>query len=160
MKESNNLHTSAFDISFAIIGMKFKLTFEDGFFDKKEIDDITNFVNSMSKEMHVDSTYVEKATSKYKSTFMLDEGWNALCDLIKDSRYGMYLNPASQETLVDAFCIMGKCYIYECLALLYDFEHIYVEVDASKDFDVVILKEESGTWKRYPGKWQNWKNVF
>ena len=89
---------------------------------------------------------------------MLNDGWNALQDLIKDSKYGKYLHPSSQETLVDAFCMMGKCYMYECLALLYEFEHIQIEVDPSHDFDVIFTKEDPNVYKLYSGKWQTWKN--
>lgn len=156
---NNNLRTSKFDISFVILGMKFNLAFEDGFFDKNDIAEITQYVDCMSKEMCVDSTYVEKAGSKYKSTFMMEDGWNALCGLIKDSEYGKYLDARSQETLVEAFCMMGKCYMYECISLLYDFTHIQVEVDPTKDFEVVFLKEQLDAWKRYPGKWQSWENL-
>ena len=149
---------SAFDISFTIVGMKFNVAFEEECFDENEIKEITSFVNDMSKEMHIDSTYVEKKGSKYTSTFMREDGWNALCDLIKDSQYGKYLHPKSQEILIDAVCTMGKCYIYECLSLLYDFQHIFIDVDTTKEFDVIFLKEEPNVWKRYTGKWQTWKD--
>jgi hypothetical protein len=54
--------------------------------------------------------------------------------------------------------MMGKCYVYECLSLYYDFEHIQVDVDLQHDFDVVITQENPNVWKMYPGKWQTWSN--
>lgn len=151
-----NQNISAFDISFVIIGMKFTVSFEEGFFDNNEQKEIIDFINRMSREMYIDSSYVDKKGTKYSSVFMLEDGWNALCDLIKDSKYGKYIHPNSQETLIEAFCMMGKCYMYECLSLAYDFTHIMIEVDPSYEFDVAFLKEDPNVWKRYPGKWQTW----
>lgn len=149
-------YSTSFGIRFVIKGMKFSVEFEDGFFDDNEKKDIENFVDAMSNEMHIDSSYVDNKETKYANTFMLEDGWNALCELIKDSKYGKYLHQSSQETLIEAFCMMGKCYIYECLSLLYDFRHIQVEVDPHYEFDVIFLKEDPSTWKHYPGKWQTW----
>ncbi len=149
---------SAFEIEFVIIGMKFNVSFEEGFFEENEQKEIIDFIDSMSKEMHIDSSYVDKKGTKHKSTFMLDEGWTSLNEVIFDSKCCKYLHPKSQETIVDAFCMMGKCYIYECLALRYDFQHILIEVDPKCNFEVAFLKDTSNAWKQYRGKWQTWKD--
>ena len=154
----NDSCSSSFDICYVIIGMKFTVAFEEGFYDDAEQKKIIEFINFMSREMHIDSSYVDKEGTKYKTTFMLNDGWTSLCDIVKDSRYCAYLHPRSQETLVDAFCMMGKCYIYECLNLFYDVQHMQVEVDASQDFEVAFLKDTPNAWKHYPGKWQTWKD--
>ena len=150
--------TQAFEIHYAIIGMKFNIAFEDGFFDDDEKKEITEFIDHMSEEMHIDSSYVDRKGTKYKSTFMLDEGWTSLNDVILDSECCKYLHPKSQETLIDAFCMMGKCYMYECLALKYDYQHIQLEIDTNHDFDVVFMKDSTRAWKMYTGKWQTWKD--
>lgn len=150
--------TSAFELEFVFIGMKFNVTFEEGFFEEKEQKEILDFVEQMSREIHVDSSYVEKKGTKFKSTFMIDDGWTQLNEVILDSKFCQYLHPKSQETIIDAFCTMGKCYIYECLALFYDFQHILVEVDPKHDFEVAFLKDMSNAWNHCKGKWQTWKD--
>lgn len=150
--------TSAYDIEFVIYGMKFNVAFEEGFFEEKEQQEIVDFISHMATEMHIDSSYVDKKGTKHKSAFMLDDGWTSLCEVMHDSKWCRHLHPKSQETIVDAFCMMGKCYIYECLALKYDFQHIQVEVDPKCQFEVAFLKDTSHAWKHYTGKWQTWKD--
>ena len=150
--------TSAFDIEYVIYGMKFNVVFEEGYFEEDEQKEILDFISQMSREMHIDSSYVDKKGTKYRSTFMLDDGWTSLCEVVQDSKCCRYLHPNSQATLVDAFCMMGKCYIYECLALKYDFQHILIDVDPKCEFDVAFLKDTSHAWKHYTGKWQTWKD--
>jgi len=150
--------TSAFELTFVIIGMKFTVSFEEGYFEEKEQKEITDFIDQMSREMHIDSSYVDRKGTKFKSTFMIDDGWKQLNEVMFDSKFCQYLHPKSQETIIDAFCMMGKCYMYECLALYYDFQHIAIEVDPKQDFEVAFLKDQSHAWKSYPGKWQTWKD--
>lgn len=151
-------HASAFDICYVIVGMKFNAVFEEGFYDEDDQKSILELIDVMSEEMYIDSSYVDKKDSKYKSSFMLDDGWTSLCDVVNDSKFCKYLHPKSQETLVDAFCMMGKCYMYECMSLYYDVQHIQLEVDPEHDFEVVFLKDTTHAWKHYPGKWQTWKD--
>lgn len=151
-------YISAFELSYVIIGMQFNVVFEEGYFEEKEQNEILDFIKQMSKEMHIDSSYVDKKGTKFKSTFMLEEGWQSLNDVIFDSKCCKYLHPSSQETIADAFCMMGKCYMYECLALKYDFPHIQLEVDPKCKFEVAFLKDTTNAWKQYKGKWQTWKD--
>lgn len=151
-------NTSSFELKYVIRGMKFKLDFEEGCFDEGEKKEICEFVEHMSSEMHIDSSYVDRVGSKYKSTFMLDEGWKSLRDIILDSQCCKYLHPNYQETIADAFCSMGRCYMYECLAMKYDFSHIQVDIDPCCEFDVSFVKDTSNAWKMYTGKWQTWKD--
>ena len=103
-------YSISFGIRFVIKGMKFNVEFEDGFFDDNEKKDIENFIDAMSNEMHIDSSYVDNKETKYANTFMLEDGWNALCELIKDSKYGKYLHQSSQESVQD-----GNMTVFFCL---------------------------------------------
>ena len=107
--------------------------------------------------MPIDKSYVECDLNKRKSTFIIEDGWNSLRDTLLDTNYGMYLHPSSHNVLVEAFMLMARCYLYECLAL--KTEHItHVNITIKDEpFDVIVCKDTSNDWKNYAGRWQTWK---
>ena len=149
--------TNAFELSFIITGMKFDVEFEDDVFTDEEKKDLLSYIESMSREIAIDKTYVECNENKRASTFMIESGWNALRDTLIDSEYCRYLHPSGHSTIVDAFVTMARCYMYECVAL--KTENISsISIQARLEpFDVIVCKDTSNDWKKYPGKWQNWK---
>lgn len=150
-------NTNAFELEFVIIGAKFDVEFEDGYFDEDEKKEILNFIESLSNTIPIDRSYVESNMNKRTSVFMLEDGWNSLRDMLIDTEYGKYLHPKNHEILVESFSIMAKCYLYECLSL--KTEHIsHINISIKTDpFDVIICKDKSNDWKNYKGKWQDWK---
>lgn len=155
MQQQENINS--FELEFVIIGAKFNVEFEDGFFDEEEQEDIKSFIDSLSKNIPIDRSYVECKQNNRTSTFMIEDGWNSLRDMLIDTEYGKYLHPKNYEMLIEAFSIMAKCYLYECLSL--KTEHIsHIDISISdQPFDVIICKDKSNDWQNYKGKWQNWK---
>ena len=148
---------SPFEIEFIFIGAKINVSFEDGFFDDDEKKEIQEFVHSISKEIAIDKSYVECKQNKRKSTFLIEEGWNSLKDMLFDTEFGKYLDENNQNLLVDTYATIIKCYIYEYLSTeQYAVEHIGIEVDQSCKFIALICKDASNSWRNYPGKWQTW----
>ena len=149
--------TSAFELEFVITGIKASIEFEDGYFDEDKQKDISEYVKSMSKEMCIDKSYVECSNNKHADTFLVETGWDTLRDLLIDSGYGRYLHKESVASLVEAFVVMAKCYLYECVMIKYQdaAEHINISI-ANAPFDVTICKDTSNSWKSYIGKWQSW----
>lgn len=89
---------------------------------------------------------------------MIESGWNSLKDVILDSKFCKYTFNATDEVLIDAFATMGRCYIYECLALKTDkFTHINVTVKEDCEFEVIVCKDSSEDYKKYLGRWQDWE---
>ena len=112
----------------------------------------------MSKEIAIDKSYVECNQNKRKSTFLIEDGWNSLKDMLLDTEYGKYLNDENKHILIDTYATVIKCYMYECLVDAgYAYDHIGLEIDPRCKFVTIICKDTSNSWKNYPGKWQTWK---
>lgn len=149
---------NSFELMFIFKNVKFNVGFEDGFFDNDEKDEIRNIVKSLSDNIVVDKTYVDCCENLRKSVFMIEDGWNSLHDMLIDTEYGKYLHPNSHLLLVDAFSTIARCYMYECISAYTDkCSHISITIDNKQDFDVIICKDKSNEWKKYPGKWQDWE---
>lgn len=150
-------HTNAFELEFIISGMKVDIEFEEDFFTKEEEEDLSSFIQAMSKEMPIDKSYVECKQNKHKSTFMLESGWNSIRDILLDTEYVKFLHPSNHYVLVEAFMVMARCYLYECLSTkTQDITHVNIIIK-DEPFDVVVCKDTSNEWKNYAGKWQDWK---
>ena len=146
------------DLEYIFIGMKFDVEFQENVFTEDEERDIRNYIDEMSREIYIDKTYVECKENLRKSTFMIESGWNALQDLMLDSKYCKYLDAAGIYTVIDAFSTMGRCYMYECLALKTEyFQNIAITLKKDCVFDVIICKDIAHDSRRYVGRWQDWK---
>lgn len=150
-------NNSAFELEFIIKNIELNVEFEDGFFDDDEKKDIIEYIDSLSKEICVDKSYVDCKANKRTSTFLLEEGWNSLKDFMVDTDYCRYVTVQHQPVLVETFATFAKCYMYECLALKTEqFQHVIINVDPNCNFDVIVCKDQSNDWKNYKGKWQTW----
>lgn len=150
--------TTSFELEFIFKNVKFNLDFEDGYFEENEKEDIKKFVDNMSNEIAIDKSYVECKKNYRNDVFMIENGWNSLRDLIFDSRYCQFLHPISQESIVEAFTTMVRCYMYSCISTITDmYEHIVLTVDDKQPFDVIICKDVANDWNKYIGKWQDWE---
>lgn len=148
---------NAFELMFLFYDVNFQVEFEDGYFSDDEKTEILEFVDAMSKSISIDKSYVECASNKRSDVFMIESGWNALRELILDSECCKYLNQTAQASLVEAFTTMLRCYMYECVSKMCDkFDHIAIGIDNKNVFDVVICKDKSNSWNKYPGRWQDW----
>ncbi len=151
-------YKDTFELEFIIRNIKFNLDFEDGYFDDNEEKELSEYVESLSREICIDKSYVDCSLNKRTSTFMTEIGWNSLKSVLVDTDYCRFLPTKNHASLVDSLCMMARCYMYECLALKTDnYEHINVMIDPDCTFDIVICKDNSNDWKKYLGKWQTWK---
>ena len=149
---------SSFELKFILKDVSYDVVFEEGEFDDAETKKILECIEVFSKEICIDKTYVECKDNRRSSTFMVETGWNALRDLIMDSSFGKYLSPAAQMSLVEAFSMMARCYMYECISSFTDkYTHIDINVKPDSIFDVIICKDTSSEWKDYCGPWQDWE---
>lgn len=158
MQEHYN--SSSLDLEYIFIGMHFDVEFEDGIFTDEEEQYFRDYISKVSQKIFIDKSYVEWSGNKRKDVFMLESGWNALKDLIVDSKYGQYLDamPNSKPVIIDAFATMGRCYVYELLAKITDkTQSINISVNSNCEFDVIICKDTTNDQKTYLGPWQDWE---
>ena len=153
-------NNSSLELEYIFIGMKFDVEFEDEVFTEDEKAEIKAHVEAMSKKIFIDKSYVEYNGNTRKDVFMLETGWNALKDLLIDSKYGQHLNsmPHAPEVVIDAFATMGRCYMYECIAKITDkTQSINISLSPKCTFDVVLCKDMTNDQKHYIGRWQDWE---
>lgn len=146
------------ELEYIIRGIKFNIDFVDDVYTDDEEKDIVEFINSMSREIYIDKSYVDCKENKRRNTFIIETGWNSLKDLLFDSRFCRNLHQFGKDTVISAFLTLAVCYVYDCLAMKVDDPstiHISVKNDAI--FDVVVCKDTSNEWKNYIGPWQDWK---
>ena len=150
---------SSLELEYIFIGMKFVVEFqEDGEFLDEETKEIRDFVSKMSKVICIDKSYVECNENKRKSTFMLENGWNALKDVVLDTDYCRHMSDHANAVVIDAFVTMSRCYMYECLANITDkFSQVNIFVDGSCEFEVIVCKDIALDYKNYSGRWQDWE---
>lgn len=149
---------SSFELKFILKDVSYDVVFEEGEFDDAETKKILECIEVFSKEICIDKTYVECNKNRRSSTFMIESGWNALRDLMIDSKFGKYLNDIAQASLVEAFSTMARCYMYECISLYTDkYTHIDISVKPTSTFTVIVCKDTSNEWKDYCGPWQDWE---
>lgn len=155
-------NSSSLELEYIFIGMKFNVEFDDDndMFTEDEKNSIRALIEAMSSKIFIDKSYVEYSGNTRKDVFMLESGWNALKDLLVDSKYGQHLNsmPHAPEVVIDAFATMGRCYMYECLAKVTDkTQSINISLDPKCVFDVILCKDMTHDQKHYIGRWQDWE---
>ena len=149
---------SSIELEYVFLGMQFEIEFLEDSFSDEEKKDIEEFVNYMSKEIHIDKSYVDCKENTRNSTFMLESGWNSLRDVILDTKYCKYLPSNAKIVVADAFMTMGRCYIYECLATKTSkFSQVNIKHKANSTFDVVICKDVAHDYRKSIGRWQDWE---
>jgi len=119
-----------------------------------------SLLRTLTKEVWIDRTYVEFDGTKFEKTFLLEEGWNALRDLVVDTDFGKKCTKRQSNMMDHAFRSMLPGYfemIFEDLG--WDVDNIEFEIVEDAPIDVEYVKDTAEDWKRYPGKWQTWKNA-
>lgn len=125
-------------------------------YDEDEANKITYVVSQLTREISIDRTYVDYQGTKYEKTFITEEGWNGLCQLLSDTAYGKKADREDNEALQEMYKLMIVQYVYQCLEDLgYQIEDIHLEVANDARFMVEILEDK--TTDNYPGKWQTWE---
>ena len=93
--------------------------------------------------------------SKYEKTFVTEQGWKDLCQILQRTSYGKKATKEDNDLLHEMYKLMILQYLYQCLEDLgYHIEDIHLEIANGSRFMVEIL--EDTTTDNYPGKWQTW----
>lgn len=152
------VHRSSIDLEYVFLDIKLDVQFLEGAFTDDEEKEIRDFISLMSREIHIDRSYVECLENKRRNVFILEAGWNSLQDVMLDTQFCQHLHAQGQEVVADAFITMIRCYIYDCLAAKTDkFTDISICIDEDSTFNVVVCKDVAHDYKTYVGPWQSWK---
>jgi len=117
-------------------------------------------LRELTKEIWIDKTYVEFKGTKFEKTFLLEEGWNALRDLVVDTDFGQKCTKRQRGMMDRTFRSMLPGYFEMMFADLgWDVDNMDFEIADDTPLDVEYMKDTAEEWKRYPGKWQAWENL-
>jgi hypothetical protein len=131
-----------------------KCTMDSHTYSEQDREDVRGYLASATREICIDKTYVDFKGTKYKKTFMSEEGWDRLCEFIKQTG-GKNLTKTQRAELLDTYRVMIACYLYQLLQDLgYDERGMYIEV--GKRFSVKVEEDTIREWERYPGDWRTW----
>ena len=115
---------------------------------------ISDYLGIASKEVCIDKTYVDFKGTKYRKTFMSEDGWDRLCEFVSQTD-GKRISRAQKAELVDTYRVMIACYLYQLMQEMgYDQRGMYIEV--GKQFAVKVEEDATREWERYPGDWRTW----
>lgn len=120
---------------------------------------VNNALKLLTKEIHIDKSYVDFEGTKYKKTFLREDGWKELCDLVFKTKFGNKCKKDDNDRMLEAYRSIIVCYLYQALSDLgFDIENIYLEIADRSKFMVEFHKDVCEEWKTYVGPWQNWKS--
>lgn len=124
---------------------------------EEEQQQIKSAVKEICKEIWIDKSYVEFKENKHEDVFMLENGWNELCQLVIQTKCGKNATKQQNAIMQEAFSLMILCYVYLFLENLgHDTDDIVLELTPNGRYMVEYEVDKVQEWKYYPGKWQTW----
>ena len=124
----------------------------------EEAEKIKRIVESVSRDVVIDKSYVKFDGNKHEKTFLLESGWNALCETICDVFDGRCKKSVLNDPIImDAYKQMLVLYTSQVLE---DFgikaQDIVVYMKPKSKLKAEFFEDSSQAWRDYPGKWQTW----
>ena len=124
-------------------------------FDDEQCKKIINIVDIISKSITIDYTFVNHKNTKYEKTFITEEGWNQLCEVLNQTNGGISCSKEDYATIDEAYKLIMIQYAYQTLEDLgYDIANICLEM--SNDSKYTIEVRSLSFTDNYKGKWQEW----
>lgn len=124
-------------------------------FSREDATKIREILKSLTKEIHIDRTYVSFQGSKFKKTFLQESGWNALCETLVETDFGRKASAMEKAVWLEAYKMMIAAYIKHIFEdLNYDVDNMEFKVAADSKLSVKYYRDQAKEWKRYRGTWQ------
>lgn len=153
---SRRKKTEEFDLSFVITGAQVTLDFEDGCFSDDEQEMLQSTAQELARRVIIDKSNVELKDNKSSHKFLLEDGWNFLCDVLVDTQYGKYMAAENQKFLAQSAEIMVCCYVMNTLEMMTDkVEHLALSVDPDSMLEILVCKDTSDEWRAFKGSWKD-----
>ena len=81
-------------------------------FDDEQCKKIINIVDIISKSITIDYTFVNHKNTKYEKTFITEEGWNQLCEVLNQTNGGISCSKEDYVTIDEAYKLIMIQYAY------------------------------------------------
>ena len=140
------------ELQYTIEGLEYDVVFTTNIFDDDMKNDIINVVNSLSKSIYIDKSYVSTKSNKYENVFLTEDGWISFTQMMFMTTFTKKLKNKEKRLVVNTFLQMAECYLYSSLISYFDFEyinivdHIELVPKDSVEFSVVISKDNAMEW--------------
>jgi hypothetical protein len=145
------------EIVYAFKDVRIDFDMNPDVYGENDAEKISKTLTVVSKEIWIDKTYVDFKGTKFKKTFLLEDGWNSLRELVLDTDYGKRCTKY-QRNIIDG---VYREMIVEYIRMVFDdmgwdVENLAFSVDDKIPFKVEYYPDVAEEWKRYPGEWQTW----
>lgn len=155
-RKSRKSSKIASDLLLVFKHAQLKVSVDPEEYDKETEERLSRIVNCAADEIYIDKTYVDFKGTKYEKTFLTEDGWKNLKDLVEKTKYGRNATVEDSKLLKECYKAIVSQYSYQLLLDLgYDIQSIDVEV--LDEFPFMVEFREDNVVDNYAGKWQTWK---
>ena len=85
-------------------------------YDKETEEKLSRIVNRAADEIYIDRTYVDFKGTKYEKTFLTEDGWKNLKDLVEKTKYGRNATVEDSKLLKECYKAIVSQYSYQLLS--------------------------------------------
>lgn len=147
---------TAYDLTFVFRGVKVSCSLDPGKFPPDAMKRVQASLAVVTAEIRIDRTYVDYPGTKYTKTFLVNEGWEALCRLVAETGYGRRASRVQEAVMMEAYRKMIACYCAQVMSDAgYDVSGMVFSVPETSRFEVEYLDSSGRKWE-FPGRWQTW----
>ena len=120
-------------------------------------DKIKRILDICSKEISIDKSYVQFNGTKYKKTFIREQGWNTLTYYLIATNMGKNVDVFQELFIMESYNLMICCYLYQVLEDYgFDTKDVLLEIKDKSKFIIEIQEDTYKEWDRYCGDWRQW----
>lgn len=143
------------DLQFEIHYVDVDVEVDHEMYTDEEFQKIKHIIDTCSKHIYIDKTYVEFEDSLYEKVFLTEKGWMRMCELMAKTQFGNKCTKKQNDELIENYSLMALCYLYMILKDYgYDCAGIYLEHKDKSTF--MVQSFENHIIDNYTGKWQTW----
>lgn len=131
-----------------IIGLKCCVNVNENIYSPDDKKRLTYILNTMSKNILIDKTYVNFKGSRWKDAFIVEDMWYELCKLIIKTDFGRKCNKRDNEEITECLLMMAITYLYS-IAMSYDFDPENIDICFKKKskFKASYELDKRNTWR-------------
>ena len=96
-------------------------------YSNEDIEKIKNIVDTLSKEIIIDKTYVKFKGNHFKDAFLIEDKWYKFNKLVIETDFGRKAGKMLNDTICETLMAIALTYLYDCIAK-YDYDPSEIEI--------------------------------
>lgn len=130
-----------------IINLKCKINVNEDIYTNEDKIKIEKIVNSLSKNIWIDRTYVDFKRNRWKDSFIVENKWYELCKLIIKTKSGKNGTKKDNEEISNCLLLLSLTYLYSIIEKYgYDPENIDIYFTKRTKFKCMYELDERTSW--------------